>query len=289
MMMRLDVLLVLCLCVCGASASSSIRDVDAFELDPTSVTHGQYKLVAVHPHDSDAFTEGLLFHDGVLLESTGLDGKSFVREHNATEFGVHVNEFRFPPDVFGEGIAVLNDKIYALTYKAKVGYVLDRRTFKLLDTFRFDTTTGEGWGMTTDGHNLIVSDGSATILFLEPTNDMHVIRTITVTETDGSEVRNINELEYVHGELLANVWFTNSILRIDVATGHVKETLNLDHLPTLEGHVEGIQGPLKNDAVMNGIAFNPINQHVYVTGKLWDSMFELDLNVPRRHIRRHSY
>ncbi|ETW01944.1 hypothetical protein H310_06480 [Aphanomyces invadans] len=282
------VLVAVCLFLLTVHGLLSFEDVDAFEVDPTSVTHGQYTLVAIHPHDPDAFTEGLLFHDGILYESTGLDGKSFVREHSTNQFGVHVKEFRFPADVFGEGIAILDDKIYALTYKSKVGFVLDRKTFALLDTFHFETTTGEGWGMTTDGHSLIVSDGSAAILFLDP-SDMHVVRTINVTRADGSNVRNVNELEYVQGDLLANVWFTNTILRIDAATGRVIETLNLDHLPTLEGHVGAMHGRWKADAVMNGIAYNPANQHVYVTGKLWDSMFELDLNAPRHHIRRHSY
>ncbi|KAF0696523.1 Aste57867_12716 [Aphanomyces stellatus] len=279
----LQALMALSMWPCSASAG---YHVDAVEVDPSSVTHGQYSLVNIHPHNTEFFTEGLLFHNGVLLESTGLDGASYIREIGPN-FTV-TKEFRFPPNLFGEGIAVLDNKIYALTYKSKTGFILDRDTFEQLGTFHFETTTGEGWGMTTDGTSLIVSDGSSAILFFDPTS-MAVTRSIQVSyATDGSPVDLINELEYVNGELLANVWFTNDVLRIDPSTGRVREVLNMDHLPTLEGHVDLMEdATLKNDAVMNGIAYNPANGHVYMTGKLWDSMFEVDLNVPRRRIRRH--
>ncbi|CAK4079133.1 unnamed protein product [Aphanomyces euteiches] len=264
--------------------ASNAANVDALEINPLSPTHGQYDLISVLPHNPEFFTEGLLFHNGMMLESTGLEGASYVRE-----IGPEMNitkEFTFPSGLFGEGITVLNNKIYALTYKAKTGFVLDRDTFDLIDKFNFETTTGEGWGMTTDGHSLIVSDGSSWILYFDPAT-MQVQRKIQVLLND-EEVRNVNELEYINGELLANVWFTNNVLRIDPNTGRVKEVLNLDHLRNLEHHAKTMRGPLKRDAVMNGIAYNPENRHVYVTGKLWDSMFELDLNVPRHHIRRRS-
>ncbi|EQC33605.1 hypothetical protein SDRG_08711 [Saprolegnia diclina VS20] len=262
-------------------AQEAFAGFGAIQADAASVlSHRPYDIVTIHPHNVSSFTEGLLFDGGHLLESTGLNGQSFIREIDAVTGVGTGNEFKFPDGIFGEGIAVLNGTIYALSYQAKVGYALDRSTFALQREFAFATTTGEGWGMTTDGAHLIVSDGSATLLFLDP-NSMDEVRRVVVTQ-HGVQVRLLNELEYIHGEIFANVWYTNQILRIDPATGHVLQALLLDQLPLLENHARTIpEDWRKMDAVMNGIAHNPLNNHVYVTGKLWDAVFELDLALPK--------
>ncbi|OQR85790.1 hypothetical protein ACHHYP_11367 [Achlya hypogyna] len=246
-------------------------------------------IVAIHPHNVSSFTEGLLFDGGHLLESTGLNGQSFIREIDPVTSLYTGKEFQFPDSVFGEGIAVVDDTIYALTYVSQRGFAIDRKTFALVREFAFATTTGEGWGMTTDGTLLIVSDGSAVLLFFDPAT-MREVRRVTVA-LHGEPVANINELEYVHGEVFANVWFTTQILRIDAATGRVKEVLELAQLPFLEGHKDAIADPArKADAVMNGIAHNPSNNHLYITGKMWDAVFELDVVLApaaaKTHLRR---
>ncbi|KDO29198.1 hypothetical protein SPRG_19873 [Saprolegnia parasitica CBS 223.65] len=261
-------------------AQEAFAGFGAIVADASSVS-SPYAIVAIHPHNVSSFTEGLLFDGGHLLESTGLSGQSFIRELDALTGLCTGNEFKFPDGIFGEGITVLNGTIYALSYQAKIGYALDRSTFALQREFAFATTTGEGWGMTNDGAHLIVSDGSATLLFLDPTSLVEV-RRIVVTQ-HGADVRLLNELEYIAGEIFANVWYTNQILRIDPATGHVRDALLLDQLPLLENHARTIAAEdwRKMDAVMNGIAHNPLNDHVYVTGKLWDAVFELDLALPK--------
>ncbi|GLD91709.1 hypothetical protein PINS_up000242 [Pythium insidiosum] len=277
--------------------------------------HTRVHLVAVHPHDASAYTEGLFVLNRSLVESTGLAGRSFIRQYRLPDATIAIEavntataidtsdadnsdeddgsdtsastvekEFQFSPEIFGEGIACVGDKLYALTYKKQKILVLSRDSFKLLESHPFETTTGEGWGMTTDGHHLIVSDGSATVAFHDPTQDFQRVRSITVTR-DGQPVRNVNELEYVDGQLLANVWFTNDVLRIDARTGTVLETIDLAWIAKRVENVPKLSTNLRYDAVMNGIAFDPKTRHVFLTGKLWDSIFELrfsTLSLPKR-------
>ncbi|GLD91706.1 hypothetical protein PINS_up000239 [Pythium insidiosum] len=271
-----------------------------------SARQTQVHIVNIHPHDPTAFTEGFFVLNGSLVESTGLAGRSFIRQYRLPDATIAIEavntanaidtsdadnsdeddgsdtsastvekEFQFSPEIFGEGIACIGDKLYALTYKKQKILVLSRDSFKLLESHPFETTTGEGWGMTTDGHHLIVSDGSATVAFHDPTQDFQRVRSITVTR-DGQPVRNVNELEYVDGQLLANVWFTNDVLRIDARTGTVLETIDLAWMSRMVPNVAMLTNPqLRNDAVMNGIAFDPKTRHVFLTGKLWDSIFEV--------------
>eukprot|EP00644_Phytophthora_capsici_P002235 jgi/Phyca11/59194/gw1.27.381.1 len=244
------------------------------DLQPTAV-----RLVTIHPHNVSAFTEGLVFADGALIESTGLQGESFIRQYKLSDLKPDffkedavqsvplLQEFRFDSTIFGEGVTVLGDKLFALTYKAE--QVL----------FPLTTSTKEGWGLTTDGEFLIASDGSANVQFFDPHDNFKLHHSITVRK-DGKAVTNVNELEYVEGELLANVWFEDHILRIDIETGDVLEQIDLGWIPNMVPnlHTEAMKmSPYQRDAVMNGIAYDRVSRHVFVTGKLWDSMFELEL------------
>ncbi|CEG39459.1 WD40/YVTN repeat-like-containing domain [Plasmopara halstedii] len=165
--------------------------------------------------------------------------------------------------------------------------VLSRRDFQIIGKFPLTTFTKEGWGLATDGAYLIASDGSANISFFDPLDDFKLHHSITV-QKNGNNVENLNELEFVEGELLANVWYKNCILRIDVANGDVLEQINLDWIPNMVSnlHSDAMKtNPLRSNAVMNGIAFDPTTRHVFVTGKLWDSMFELELSYLKSHRR----
>ncbi|TMW60654.1 hypothetical protein Poli38472_000696 [Pythium oligandrum] len=273
-----------------------------------SVVTTQVKLVSIYPHNTSAFTEGFLYLDGALVESTGLARHSVIREYRlqdavnmdtistyeedgdsqngedddedvepSTKKGV-VNEFHYDPEIFGEGIASIGDKIYALTYKHNKVLVLSRKTFKLLETHPFRTSTGEGWGMTTDDKYLIVSDGSSSIQFFDPSQNFKRVRSIDVKE-NGNLVSKINELEYVDGEILANVWFENCVLRINPEDGTVIERIDLSWIAGMVSNLDSMQDQhMREEAVMNGIAYDPASRHIFLTGKLWDSIFEVELS-----------
>lgn len=285
-------------CACIALATTAA----AAELQaPTQV-----RIVTIRRHDDSAFTEGLFFHGDALVESTGLNGKSFIRQYviphasttaspvaddgdkddsdNSTRSGAqHQKEFRFDASMFGEGVTSIGDKLYALTYKAKMLLELSLHDFTLLSTYPIETFTEEGWGMTTDGELLIVSDGSSKIQFFDPREkQLKLVRTIDVN-WQGKQLTNVNELEFVPGEneILANVWFQSHILRINATDGNVLEVIDLAWLTSM---VSNLQTPAmqhsqwRHDAVMNGIALHPTTKHVFVTGKLWDSIFELEFS-----------
>ncbi|ETI40439.1 hypothetical protein F441_16194 [Phytophthora nicotianae CJ01A1] len=288
MVRRLLLLLLLAVQTCLSRFTASGDSI------PTAV-----RLVSIHPHNVSAFTEGLVFDDGALIESTGLNGESFIRKYKLSDLSTDyfrtgsiqtvpfLQEFRFDASIFGEGVTVLGDKLFALTYKAEQVLVLSRRDFQLIRQFPLTTSTKEGWGLTTDGEFLIASDGSANVLFFDPRDDFTLHHNITVRK-NGKPVTNVNELEYVEGELLANVWFEDYILRIDIATGNVLEQIDLDWIPNMVPNIHTevmMASPFKQDAVMNGIAYDPVTRHVFVTGKLWDSMFELELSYLSAHDR----
>ena len=256
----------------------------------------EVRIVKVYPHNVSAFTEGLVFDDGALIESTGLNGESFVRKYRLSDLTAErfeagatqglplLQEFRFDNAIFGEGVAVLGDKLFALTYKQEEVLVLSRDTFELLGQFPIKTSTKEGWGLTTDGEFLIASDGSANVRFFDPADNFKLHHSITV-QKDGKPVTNVNELEFVEGELLANVWLEDYILRIDSTTGDVLEHIDLRSITEMVANIHSKamkNSPYKLDAVMNGIAYDPETRHVFVTGKLWDSMFELELSYLSR-------
>src|SRR3984957_8859604 len=224
-----------------------------------------YSVMKVLPHDTTAFTEGLLFHDGQLYESTGTDTN--MPESRRSLFGtVDTATGKIHPKVeidrnkyFGEGIAFLNGKVYQLTYTTKVGFIYDATTFKKLDEFTIPTR--EGWGMTTNGADLIMSDGTSNISYVDP-NTFQVRKTLSVFDNNGP-VSNVNELELVHGYLYANQWQTNYILKIDTASGKVVGRLDLDSI------VAEARNKYAGSEVLNGIAYNTASGLLYVTGKLW--------------------
>jgi len=223
-----------------------------------------YEIVNVYPHDRNAFTQGLVFEDGILYEGTGQRGQSTLRKV-ALETGAVLQLHALPAQFFGEGVTVYGDKIFQLTWQSNVGFVYDKHSFQLLQQFHYPT---EGWGITHDGERLIMSDGTSTLYFLDP-ETLKEIGRIQVYDRDGLVVR-LNELEYVQGEIYANVWQTDRIAKIDPHTGQVIAWIEL----------EGLLGPedLSQPVdVLNGIAYNPQNQRLLVTGKKWPKLFEIEL------------
>jgi glutaminyl-peptide cyclotransferase len=224
-----------------------------------------YTVVREIPHDTDAYTQGLLLHDGSLYESTGLLGRSELRRLDP-QTGAVLASISLPADRFGEGLALLGDRLYQLTWKSKVGYVYDLSTLALLDSFAYDT---EGWGLTTDGTSLIMGDGSSTLRVLD-LETFEVTRQIVVRDGN-SPLGALNELEYARGHLFANVYQSDWIVRIDPESGAVLEWIDL----------AGILPQKKRTPVtdvLNGIAYVESTGHLLVTGKRWPTMFELQLD-----------
>lgn len=224
-----------------------------------------YSVRNVYPHDPDAFTQGLFYRDAVLYESTGLNGRSSIRKV-ALQTGQVLSRRDLPAVFFGEGIAPAGDRIISLTWSNGVGFVFDLATLTPVGTFSYQ---GEGWGLTSDGRSLYMSDGTPTIRVLDP-DSFKELRRIQVT-ADSAPVARLNELEWVDGEIFANVWQTNRIARIDPTTGHVKGWIDLTGLHKLAGLVSSPEN------VMNGIAWDSTNRRLFVTGKLWPKLFEIEL------------
>ncbi len=230
---------------------------------------GGYTVVKAYPHDTRAFTEGLFYRDGFIFESTGLVGRSFIRKWNL-ETGVSEQERIVDSRYFGEGIVDWKNRLYELTWTDEVGLIYDIDTFERIGEFSYP---GEGWALTRDDKRLMMSDGTSFIRFLDPETLKETGR-IEVTD-HGVPVRNLNELEWVKGELLANVWQTTRIARIDVTTGKVTGWIELAGL-LKEAGVTG-----RNDDVLNGIAYDAAGDRLFVTGKLWPKLFEIKL-APQR-------
>jgi len=229
------------------------------------------RVVARLPHDTTAFTQGLTAHRGRLLESTGLEGHSGVREVEPAT-GRVLRRADLPSTEFGEGIAVLGERVYQLTWKSHRGHVLDARTFAPVDSFTYD---GEGWGLTSDGALLYLSDGTSRIRVIDP-NGYRVVRTIRVTEAE-QPVHMLNELEWVRGELWANVYWTGLIARIDPSTGRIVGWIDVRRLLS-ESENERLE---PRGGVANGIAYDSAGARVLVTGKYWPFVFQLDSAVLR--------
>lgn len=231
---------------------------------PPAPARYTYDVVQAFPHSTDAFTEGLVFLNGRLFESTGMNGHSTLREDDLAT-GKVLRQADVPPEYFGEGLAIIGGKAYQLTWQAHKGFVYDLDTFKVEKEFAY---TGEGWGLTTDGHSLIMSDGTSQIRFLDPAT-FAVQRTIAVTE-QGQPVDQINELEYIKGEIYANVWRTTNILRINPQTGAVTGVVDFAGLLPLADR-------RATTDVFNGIAYDAANDRLFVTGKYWPKIFEVKL------------
>lgn len=230
---------------------------------PTGIATYGVTVVNQFPHDATAFTEGLEWHDGALYESTGLVGHSGVRKQELG--GSILAQAQLPPPYFGEGITVFRDTLYQLTWKSGVGFKYDARTLARRGRFAF---SGEGWGMTHDAHSLIMSDGTNVLRYLDPAT-LRVQRALTVT-AQGMEVPRLNELEMIHGEIWANVWQVPEIARIDPQTGHVIAWVDIAPLVPSTTPGDTID-------VANGIAYDSTSDRIFVTGKLWPTLYEIKL------------
>lgn len=228
-----------------------------------------YSVVNTYPHDTTSFTQGLQWYDGFLYEGTGLEGESHLMKVNLKD-GKAVQKIALDNEIFGEGITIFNNKIYQLTWQNNKIFVYDLATFKKLQEFHWDY---EGWGITNDGKNLIISTGSNNLYFADPAT-LRLLNTVSVTSTYGP-LGDINELEYVDGSVYANVWGSNYIAKINPQSGVVEARIDFTDILTKSGKTVD-QGA--NGNVLNGIAYNPASKTFYITGKKWPALFEVKLN-----------
>lgn len=253
-MIRLACIFAFIAAVAGASAA-----------EPVSLS---YEVVNVYPHDPEAFTQGLFFKDGALYETTGQYGQSTIRRINLVTGAVEKKRF-LPAEVFGEGSVAWGSDIIVLTWRAGQGYVLDAESFKVRRRFKYE---GEGWGLTHDGARLIISDGTQTLRFLDP-QTLQQTGSVDVTYR-GAPLTNINELEWVEGKLLANVWGSEAIVRINLESGAVEAVADMRGLLSEADLAQG------GADVLNGIAYDPATSRLFVTGKYWPKIFEVKLTDP---------
>jgi glutamine cyclotransferase len=248
-----------------ARAADEGRTNVAAAAAPAEILNYSYEVVNTFPHDRRAFTQGLVFCNGKLLESTGLFNRSSLREVELNT-GKVLRQTAVAGEYFAEGLALLEGKLYQLTWKNEKGFVYDLATFRKEKEFAY---TGEGWGLTTDGHFLIMSDGTSEIRFLDPAT-FKVDHAIHVLKGNAPQER-LNELEYVKGEIFANIWKTDYIARIDPATGKVAGMIDLSHLLPLADQAQ--------TDVLNGIAYDAAGDRLFVTGKNWPKLFEVRLKL----------
>ncbi|HBZ08223.1 MULTISPECIES: glutaminyl-peptide cyclotransferase [Massilia] len=253
-MLKTSAIAALVLAACAGHAAQAAIPVYGFVVKNT------------YPHDPQAFTQGLFFRDGHLYETTGLTGRSTLRKVEL-KTGKVLQKTNLPPEVFGEGSTAFGDKILGLTWQSKTGYVFDAKTFSLKGRFQYE---GEGWGLASDARAIYMSDGSAQIRVLDPAT-LKEVRRVTVT-AEGKPIDALNELEVVDGELFANVWGTDVIARIDPVSGKVVGWIDLTNLLPREK-----RGTSSIDAVLNGIAWDGKHRRLYVTGKFWPKLFEIEL------------
>jgi glutamine cyclotransferase len=223
-----------------------------------------YEVVNVYPHDPGAWTQGLVFEDGLLYEGTGRQEHSTLRRVSL-ERGDVLQLYSLPPEYFGEGITIWEDRIIQLTWKSRIGFVYDKESFRLLGTFRYPT---EGWGITQDGSKLIMSDGTSTLHFWDP-GSFEEIGHVQVHD-DNFPVARLNELEYIGGKVYANVWQTGYIVIIDPETGKVEGWIDLTGILEPEDDQQPVD-------VLNGIAYDAGGSRLFVTGKWWPKLFEIEL------------
>ncbi len=230
-----------------------------------------YEIVNSFKHDSDAFTQGLVFQNGFLYESTGQKGRSTLRKVEL-ESGKVLQKHDLANNYFGEGLTIVGDKVYQITWQENTAFVYDLNDFKLLKEFKYQ---GEGWGLTDDGKNLYLSDGTHVIRVIDP-ETFQTTRTIVVLDENGKPLLDINELEYVKGEIWANIWHSemvgkpNHIARIDPNSGKLLGWINLDGISP-----DDVQRDSEN--TLNGIAYDEATDRIFVTGKKWKRLFEINV------------
>ncbi len=228
-----------------------------------------YRIVKVYPHDPKAFTQGLIYLDGHLYESTGLNGKSSLRMVDLSS-GQVLQKHDLPSEYFGEGLTEWGSNLIQLTWTSHKAFVYDRFSFSLVRTFEYE---GEGWGLTHDDQRLIMSDGTASLRFIDP-KTFRVVRRLRVTDERNHAIDNLNELEYIRGEIYANVWHSDQIVRISPSSGKILGRIDLTGI--IEQHELG-----GGDAVLNGIAYDKAGDRLFVTGKLWPKLFEIKVSEQR--------
>ena len=244
--------------------------IPASTIAATPATHSDlYRVIHTYPHDSNAFTQGLILVDGRLYESTGLNGKSSLRMVDLST-GQVLQKYDLPVEYFGEGLTAWGSTLIQLTWQAHRAFVYDRFSFSLQRTFAYE---GEGWGLTHDKTRLILSDGTPYLRFLDP-HSFKQTRRLRVTDESGHPVEKLNELEYVKGEIYANIWQSDEIVRISPRTGKVLGRIDLNGIIDKRE----LESP---DAVLNGIAYDPTGDRLFITGKRWPKLFEIKL-VPDR-------
>jgi len=224
----------------------------------------EWEVVDSYPHDPDAFLQGLLWYENGFYEGTGLNGKSSLR-HVEFPSGKVLKKIDLPQEYFGEGVALVNDHLIQLTWQSHKGFVYERESFKKIREFSYPT---EGWGLTYDGKNLILSDGSSSLFFLDP-ETFQTVRKIDVT-MNGAPLRELNELEYIDGEIWSNVWQTDKIVRINPTTGLVTSYLDMTGILTRQYRTG-------NENVLNGIAYDAARKRIFISGKQWPRIFEIKL------------
>ena len=238
---------------------------------PKAVPISTYEIVKTYPHDSKAFTQGLVYRDGFLYESTGEYGESTMRKVNL-ETGKVVQKHDLAEDYFAEGLAILGDKMYQLSWRERTAWVYNLADFRLLRELRY---SGEGWGLTNDATNLFMSDGTHVIRVLNP-ETFETARTLVVNDETGRPLMKLNELEFIKGEIWANIWHSeqigkpNHIARIDPATGELKGWIDLSNISPNDQNGED-----KSENTLNGIAYDEAGDRIFVTGKKWKNLYEI--------------
>lgn len=265
-------------CSSAPNAAKPNVNTNANAAKPAALPVYGYEVVNTYPHDPKAFTEGLFYHDGFLYESTG--EASSLRKIEVTT-GKVVQKWDLPKEDFGEGISMIGDKIYMLTWKQRLGRVFDAKTFKLLKEFTYD---GDGWGMTTDGTNLYLTQSTHVIKVMDP-ETFKTVKTIPIMREDGKPLMQINELEWIKGEIWANVWHSeepailgkpNYIARIDPVAGKLVGWIDLAGIsPKDQG------GEDQQENTLNGIAYDADKDRIFVTGKDWKNLYEIKLTPPK--------
>jgi len=258
---------------CDAVASKAETQEQTQMTVPSRVPTYTYEVINAYPHDTSAFTQGLVFHQGELYESTGLNGSSSLRRVELAT-GRVLSQKKLSDEYFAEGLALFNGRLYQLTWQTQRGFVYDLDSFSMLRDFSY---TGEGWGLTHDASSLIMSDGTSRIRFLNP--DTFEVQRVIRVQDNGRDITQLNELEYIKGEIYANIWLTDRIARIDPQSGKVDSWINLSGLLPNEDN-------LGSGAVLNGIAYDEASDRLFVTGKLWPKLFEIKVKQRRSEIRR---
>jgi glutamine cyclotransferase len=256
-MRKITILMIALLIICIALYYILQKESD------DTVPHYTYTIINTFPHDNAAFTQGLVFYNDFLYESTGLYGRSSLRKIEL-ETGKVIKNLSLSQRIFAEGITIYNEKVIQITWRNHKGFVYDSESFDLIGEFTYPM---EGWGITYDGEKLIISDGSSTLYFLDP-ETFKETDTVEVHD-NGVPVSRLNELEYIEGEIYANVWQTDRIARISAESGRVVGWIDLEGLLTPNEQAEA--------DVLNGIAYDAINHRLFITGKFWPTLFEIDL------------